>query len=339
MSVVICLYAPSGHAIDCNKDGICGGGVVKFFYFRVLKLRLMQPTLLILAAGMASRYGSMKQIQGFGPSGETIMDYSIYDAIRAGFKKVVFIIRKDFADDFKNIFEPKLKGRVATDYVYQDLHSYTGSYVVPAERTKPWGTAHAVLCAKEAIREPFAVINADDFYGRDAFEKAYAFLNAEVRPDLYCIIGYELAKTLSENGTVSRGVCQVDAAGNLVSIAERTKIYRDGDKITYEEGDKKFEVPFDSKVSMNFWGFDPSVFAYTEKIFWGFLKEQGSNSKAEFFIPIIGDKLIKEGKGKIKVIPTSAQWFGVTYKEDAPGVQASLNALIGKGEYPTNLWK
>src|SRR5580698_8042886 len=226
------------------------------------KITIMKPTLLILAAGMASRYGSMKQIQGFGPSGETIMDYSIYDAIRAGFKKVVFIIREDFAEDFKAIFEPKLKGKVATDYVYQDLHSYTGSFAVPAERTKPWGTAHAVLCAKEAIREPFAVINADDFYGRDAFEKAYAFLTGEVSPSVYCIIGYELAKTLSDNGTVSRGVCQVDGAGNLVSINERTKIYQDGGKITYEEGDKKFVVPFDSQVSMNFWGFDASVFGY-----------------------------------------------------------------------------
>ena len=298
----------------------------------------MQPTLLILAAGMASRYGSMKQIQGFGPSGETIMDYSIYDAIRAGFKKVVFIIRKDFADDFKNIFEPKLKGKVATDYVYQDLHDYMGGFKVPAGRTKPWGTAHAVLCAKEAIREPFAVINADDFYGRDAFEKAYAFLTGPVSPRQHCIIGYELAKTLSENGTVSRGVCEVDTSGNLVSIAERTKIYQDGDKITYEEGDKKYEVPFDSKVSMNFWGFDPSIFSYTEKFFHNFLKEQGSNPKAEFFIPIIGDQFIKEGKGVIKVIPTSAKWFGVTYKEDAPGVQASLNALIDAGAYPKKLW-
>jgi len=299
----------------------------------------MQPTLLILAAGMASRYGSMKQIQGFGPSGETIMDYSIYDAIRAGFKKVVFIIREDFAQDFKNIFEPKLKGKVATDYVYQDLRSFTGSYPVPADRTKPWGTAHAILCAKDAIREPFAVINADDFYGRDAFEKAYRFLVGEVNPDLHSIIGYQLAKTLSDNGTVSRGVCQVDKAGNLVAINERTKIYQDGDKkITYEEGDKKFEVPFDSPVSMNFWCFDPSIFPYTEKIFGEFLAEQGTNPKAEFFIPIIGDKFIKEGKGAIKVIPTDAQWFGVTYKEDAPGVQASLNALIGQGAYPNKLW-
>jgi len=281
----------------------------------------------------------MKQIQGFGPNGETIMDYSIYDAIRAGFTKVVFIIRKDFAEDFKNIFEPKLKGKVAIDYVCQDLRSFTGDYPVPAERTKPWGTAHAVLCAKDAIKEPFAVINADDFYGRDAFEKAYGFLTGPVDASTYCIIGYELAKTLSDNGTVSRGVCQVDAGGNLVSIAERTKIYEENGKITYEENDKKFEVPFDSKVSMNFWAFDPSVFGYTEKMFHEFLQEQGTNPKAEFFIPIIGDKFIKNGDGKIKVISTGAKWFGVTYKEDAPEVQASLNALIDKGEYPKSLWK
>jgi len=298
----------------------------------------MQPTLLILAAGMASRYGSMKQIQGFGPNGETIMDYSIYDAVRAGFKKVVFIIRKDFAEDFKNIFEPKWKDKVELDYVYQDLHSFTGSYPVPADRTKPWGTAHAVLCAKDAINEPFAVINADDFYGRDAFEKAYAFLTNGVSDNVYSIIGYELAKTLSDNGTVSRGVCQVDANNNLVSIAERTKIYEENGKITYEEGDKKFEVPFDSKVSMNFWCFAPSVFSYTEKLFTEFLREQGTNPKAEFFIPIIGDKFIQEGKGAIKVIPTGAKWFGVTYKEDAPEVKASLNALIDKGEYSSKIY-
>ena len=299
----------------------------------------MQPTLLILAAGMASRYGSMKQIQGFGPSGETIMDYSIYDAIRSGFGKVVFIIRKDFAEDFKNIFEPKLKGRIATGYVYQEMDAFTKGYPIPAERSKPWGTAHAVLCAALTIREPFAVINADDFYGRDAFEKAYTFLTKECNERLYSIIGYDLAKTLSENGSVSRGVCEVDAGLNLVSIAERTKIYRDSNgKITYEEGEKKYEVRDDAKVSMNFWCFDPSVFAFTEKIFGEFLAANGSNPKAEFFIPIIGDRFIHEGKGHIKVIPTSAQWFGVTYKEDAPEVQKSLNQLIAAGEYPNRLW-
>ncbi len=300
----------------------------------------MGSTLLILAAGMASRYGSMKQVEGFGPSGETIMDYSIYDAIESGFTKVVFIIRKDFADNFKAIFEPKLKGRIETDYVYQDMSSFIGDYKAPAERTKPWGTAHAVLCAKYAINEPFAVINADDFYGRDAFQKADKFLNTKCSPKLYSIIGYELIKTLSENGSVSRGVCEVDADNNLVSIAERTKIYSDENgKITYEDGDQKFEVPSDSKVSMNFWCFDPSMFSFTEKIFQEFLSENISAPKSEFFIPIIGDRFIKEGQGAIEVIPTSAQWFGVTYKEDAPQVQKSLNKLIGDGVYPDNLWK
>jgi UTP-glucose-1-phosphate uridylyltransferase len=299
----------------------------------------MQPTLLILAAGMASRYGSMKQVQGFGPSGETIMDYSIYDAMRSGFKKVVFIIREEFADDFKHIFEPKLKGRIATDYVFQELHAYIGGHSVPVERTKPWGTGHAVLCASQAVKEPFAVINADDFYGRDAFEKAYAFLTTQCNERLYSIIGYELAKTLSENGSVSRGVCQVDASNNLVSIAERTKIYRGQDgQITYEEGNQKFVVSSDSHVSMNFWCFDPSVFSFIEKIFAQFLDEQIHNGKAEFFIPIIADQFIRDGKGKITVIPTSAQWFGVTYKEDAPGVRESLDKLVQAGSYPTKLW-
>ncbi|MFI5155792.1 MAG: NDP-sugar synthase [Chitinophagales bacterium] len=299
----------------------------------------MQPTLLILAAGMASRYGSMKQIQGFGPSGETIMDYSIYDAIKAGFTKVVFIVRKEFAEDFKAIFEPKLTGRVATEYVFQDLHDFTGKFELPGNRTKPWGTAHAVLCAKSAIREPFAVINADDYYGQDAFHKASGFLITQCNPGLHSIIGYELAKTLSENGSVSRGVCVVDSENNLISINERTKIYRDVDgRITYEEEEKKYDVPYDSKVSMNFWCFDPSIFSFIERLFIEFLAENGSDPKSEFFIPIIGDRFIKAGKGKIRIIPTSAQWFGVTYKEDAPEVQKSLNALIASGMYPKTLW-
>jgi dTDP-glucose pyrophosphorylase len=299
----------------------------------------MQPTLLILAAGMASRYGSMKQVQSFGPSGETIMDYSIHDAIEAGFGKVVFIIRKEFADNFKEIFEPKLKGKIKTDYVYQEIDGFTGDYKVPVERTKPWGTAHAVLSAIDAVHEPFAVINADDFYGRDAFEKAYKFLTTDCSSNLYSIIGYELIKTLSENGSVSRGVCQVDGNNNLVSIAERTKIYMNEDnKITYEENDKKFEVPSTAKVSMNFWCFDPSVFDFIKNIFQEFLAENINNPKSEFFIPIIGDKFIHDGRGAIKVIPTDAKWFGVTYKEDAPDVQESLNKLINAGVYPKNLW-
>src|SRR5664279_5291348 len=195
----------------------------------------MKPTLLILAAGMGSRYGGIKQMDSFGPSGETIIDYSIYDAIKSGFGKIVFIIRKDFADVFKNIFEPKLEGKIETAYVMQEMDSFTNGFTMPAERTKPWGTAHAVLCAKEEIHEPFAVINADDFYGRDAFEKAAKFLKGEVAPETWCIVGYQLSKTLSKNGTVSRGVCEVDDDGNLISIVERIKIYPEENKIVYEE--------------------------------------------------------------------------------------------------------
>ena len=298
----------------------------------------MQPTLLILAAGMASRYGSMKQMEGFGPSGETIMDYSIYDAIRAGFGKVVFIIRKDFADNFKAAFEPKLRGKVEIDYVYQELTSFTEGFSIPATRVKPWGTAHAILCAKDVIKEPFAVINADDFYGRDAFEKAAKFLKEECAADKHALIGYELAKTLSENGTVSRGVCEVDAANNLVSISERTKIYPEAGKIVYEDEAGKHEVPYHSSVSMNFWCFDASVFTLASDLFVEFLATRGQEEKSEFFIPIVADQFIKKGSGVVKVIPTSSQWFGVTYKEDAPGVQKSVNDLVASGEYPASLW-
>jgi hypothetical protein len=299
----------------------------------------MKPTLLILAAGMASRYGSMKQIQSFGPSGETIMDYSVYDAIQSGFRKIVFIIRKDFAADFKDIFEPKWGKKAETAYVYQEMGSFLNGYSAPVERTKPWGTAHAVLSAKPVIPDPFAVINADDFYGRDAFEKAYQFLTTACNPTTYSIIGYDLAKTLSENGSVSRGVCEVDNKNNLISIHERTKIFRNEEgKITYEEGGKTFNVQDTAKVSMNFWCFDPGVFPFIEKIFHEFLETSGQDPKSEFFIPIIGDRFIHEGKGQIKIIPTGANWFGVTYKEDAPGVQQSINELVAAGEYPGRLF-
>lgn len=299
----------------------------------------MKPTLMILAAGMASRYGSMKQTEGFGPTGETIMDYSIYDAIRAGFGKVVFIIRKDFAENFKASFEPKLKGKIETGYVYQEMDSFTEGFTIPSERSKPWGTAHAVLCAKGAINEPFAVINADDFYGRNAFEKAFDFLTKECDAKTYSLIGYELNKTLSEHGTVSRGVCDVNDKGNLVSITERTKIYKEGNDIIFEDNGEKKKVPFDAKVSMNFWCFDPSVFELTEKLFHQFLTDHINEPKSEFFIPIVADHFIKEEGGIIKVIPTSSQWFGVTYKEDAPVVAKSLHQLIDKGDYPQSLWQ
>ena len=299
----------------------------------------MQPTLLILAAGMASRYGSLKQTEGFGPSGETIMDYSIYDAIRAGFGKVVFIIRKDFAEDFKAGFEPKLKGKIKTEYVFQEMESYLGELKVPAGRTKPWGTGHAVLCAKEAVTEPFAVINADDFYGQDAFVKAADFLNKQCSEKRYSIIGYQLAKTLSEHGSVSRGVCQVDAEQNLISIKERTKIYKENDTVVYEDADGKHTVSADSSVSMNFWCFHPDLFKNTEKLFLKFVQENTSNIKAEFFIPIIAEDFMDNQGGQINVIPTSAKWFGVTYKEDAPVVKASVDKLVADGIYPESLWK
>jgi hypothetical protein len=297
----------------------------------------MKPTLVILAAGMASRYGSMKQVEGFGPSGETIMDYSIFDAIRTGFGKIVFIIRKEFEDNFKSIFEPKLKGRIESVYVHQELDSFTDDFVIPAERKKPWGTAHAVLCAKDVIQEPFAVINADDFYGHNAFTNAITFLNVGCNEKTYAIIGYDLLNTLSEHGTVNRGVCTLNYDGSLSEITERINISKKGDQILCDDNLSPKELPLNTRVSMNFWCFDVSFFTYTQKLFQIFLKERGNEPKSEFFIPIVADQFIKDG-GRIEVISTSAGWFGVTYKEDAPVVAENLNKLIRSGEYPQNLW-
>lgn len=298
----------------------------------------MKPTLVILAAGMASRYGSMKQVEGFGPSGETIMDYSIFDAIRAGYGKVVFIIREAFVENFKSIFEPKLKGKIETAYVCQELTSYTNGYSFPQERTKPWGTAHAVLCAKEAVDGPFAVINADDFYGSNAFKNAAAFLSNGCNATTYAIVGYDLVKTLSEHGTVNRGVCTLDGDGRLITVTERINIAKKEGKIICGDGLEPAELSVNTRVSMNFWCFDKSYFSVTEKMFAEFLAANGQELKSEFFIPIVADRFIAEGN-KIEVIPTTSSWFGVTYKEDAPFVQDSLNKLIADGEYPQNLWE
>ena len=297
------------------------------------------PTLLILAAGMASRYGSLKQIDKFGPDNECLMEYSIYDAINAGFTKIVFVIRESFAEEFKKLFEPKLKGRIELDYVYQTLDAFTGNFSFPAERTKPWGTAHAILCAKEAINEPFAVINADDFYGTAAFVKAYSFLQQQCDEKNCAIIGYPLENTLTENGTVSRGICTVDNNSNLLSVTERTKIFRSENGIVYEEADTIFPVPENTYASMNFWCFSPAVFDHMEQLFHLFLKESAYEPKAEFFITVVADTFIKEKGGTIKVIPTNSQWFGVTYKDDAPGVRTALSNLISKGEYPLQLFE
>ncbi|GAA4785029.1 nucleotidyltransferase [Olivibacter ginsenosidimutans] len=302
----------------------------------------MKPTLLILAAGMASRYGSMKQIDAFGPNGETIIDYSIYDAIKAGFGKVSFIIREEFADSFKSIFEPKLQGKIATDYVFQsyDLKKYGIDKEI--ERAKPWGTAHAVLEAHAQINEPFCVINADDFYGYEAFDKMAKFLTSEVNDQTFSLMGYQVDKTLSEHGTVSRGVCEVDSQGNMTAINERTQVYFkevDGQKrVFYQENEEEVEIPNDTRVSMNFWGFTPAVFEESKKLFVDFVEANQHNPKAEFFIPLVADELIKLGKATFKVIPTSEEWFGVTYKEDKPIVQANISALVEKGVYPEKLF-
>ena len=297
----------------------------------------MKPTLVILAAGMASRYGSMKQVQSFGPGGETIMDYSIYDAIRAGFGKVVFIIRAQYAAQFQSIFEPKLKGLIETEYVFQELDSFTNGYSFPTERSKPWGTAHAVLCAKEVVKEPFAVINADDFYGRNAFEQAVRFLQTGCDTRTFGIVGYDLAATLSEHGTVNRGVCQLNKEGDLASITERINIARVNGIIACQDGLTPDTLSEDTKVSMNFWCFATSFFDRTATQFVNFLNQSGQELKSEFFIPLVADQFIQEG-GKIKVVPTQSSWFGVTYKEDAPFVQQSLEILINAGEYPSKLW-
>lgn len=298
----------------------------------------MEPALVILAAGMASRYGSMKQIQGFGPGGETIIDFSIYDAIRCGFGKIVFIVRREFVNDFKQIFDAKLKDRVDVAYVYQDMDSFTEGAAIPGERKKPWGTAHAVLCAMEEVKQPFAVINADDFYGFDAFKKANNFLVSECTPNLFAIIGYDLVQTLSDHGTVNRGVCQVDEEGNLVTISERINISMKKGKIICDDDKKPKELSLDTTTSMNFWCFDPAIFDYTQKQFREFLKDNIGNPKAEFFIPIVADQFIKDG-GIIKIVKTHSPWFGVTYKEDAPGVEKRLHELVKQGEYPVKLWE
>jgi hypothetical protein len=299
----------------------------------------MQPTLVVLAAGMASRYGSMKQVEGFGPSGETIMEYSIYDAIRAGFGKVVFIIREEFLDMFKETFAAKLEGKIKVDFAFQELQKFVGGRQIPEERKKPWGTGHAVLCCKGIVNEPFAVINADDFYGRDGFVKAYDFLKYKAADDNYSIIGYELKKTLSDNGSVSRGVCKVDKDGNLIDINERTKIYRNEKGIiTYEDEAGLHEVSEDATVSMNFFAFGTNFINQCEKYFDGFLDKEMNNPKSEFFIPLVVDQVVKNKEGNVKVIPTSAQWFGVTYKEDAPEVKAKIDKLVADGEYPVSLW-
>lgn len=299
----------------------------------------MNATLLVLAAGMASRYGSLKQIDKFGPSGESIIDYSIYDAIKAGFTKVVFVIREEFEAGFKELFEPRLAGKIQIEYVHQKLAAFTDGFNIPPERNKPWGTAHAVLCAKRVINEPFAVINGDDFYGLDAFTKAYDFLTTEAAPDLWANICYELRNTLSDYGSVSRGICDTGKNNFITSIVEQTKVYRDNGRLVAEENGQMTVLDERTNASMNFWCFTPYVFDFSLLLFQQFLVNNLRESKSEFFIPLVGDEFVKQQKGNIKAITTAAKWFGVTYKEDKPLVQQCINELIGQGIYPSSLWE
>lgn len=302
----------------------------------------MKPTLYILAAGMGSRYGGLKQLDGVGPQGQTIMDYSIFDAIRAGFGKVVFVIRHDFEDSFKKQIVSKYEGHIPVEVVFQSIDALPEGFEVPADRQKPWGTNHAVLMAEGVINEPFAVINADDFYGRDAFEVIAKYLT-EIKPEdkgKYCMVAFQVGNTMTENGSVSRGVCSVDAEGKLADVVERTAIAFDEDhKIFFndEEGKKQY-LEANTPVSMNFWGFTPDYFGYSKREFVKFLTNHGQKLKSEFFIPSVVDKLVKNGEATVDVLGTTSKWFGVTYSEDRPGVVANLAALHEAGEYPDSMF-
>ncbi len=298
-----------------------------------------KPTLVVLAAGMGSRYGSLKQMDGIGPGGEAILDYSVYDAVRAGFGRVVFVIRHSFEQDFKEVFNAaRFGGQIDVDYVYQELDYLPAGISVPEGRTKPWGTNHAVMMAAKTVDGPFAAINADDFYGADAYVKMGDFLR-NAGPGEYAMVGYRLDKTLSDNGTVSRGECRVDANGYLTSMVERTTIGRKGGEIVYTLDGKDYPMAPETPVSMNFFGFTPDYFLHSYDYFPEFLKAAEGNLKAEFYIPTMVNKLVADGAATMKVLETSAQWFGVTYKEDKPEVQARLRELIDEGAYPEKLWK
>lgn len=300
----------------------------------------MKPTLLILAAGMGSRYGGLKQLDGIGPCGETIMDYSVFDAKRAGFGKIVFVIRSNFKEDFFKRIVSRYANHIDVDVVYQEIESVPEGCAYNTERTKPWGTNHAVLMGKKVINTPFAVINADDFYGKDSYGELAKFLIAsEGRKNSYCMVGYQIGNTLSESGTVSRGVCSVEGE-YLSSIVECGKIGRENGVIRYPKADGTFEtLESDTPVSMNMWGFTPDYFDYSEVAFRTFLKERGNEPTSEFYIPTMINDLIVAKKITCKVLRTTSKWFGVTYAEDKQQVISKINQLIADGCYPKQLWE
>ncbi len=288
---------------------------------------------------MGSRYGGLKQLDEVGPGGEAIIDYSLYDAIRAGFGKVVFVIRTDFDEAFKERFEPRLKGRIAVEYVYQSIDKIPPGFEINPEREKPWGTGHALLMAEKAVNEPMAVINADDFYGRQAYKVMADFLTTSADENEYSMVGYSVGNTLSEFGTVSRGICNTDKDGNLTSVVERLKIKKEGKSIYFYENEERFPLEDNTPVSMNFWGLKPSVFGYLHKGFSEFLSTHGTKLKAEYFIPLLINDLIQTGKARTKVLKSDATWFGITYREDKPFVENKIQSLLKSGEYPERLWQ
>lgn len=300
----------------------------------------MKPTLFVLAAGMGSRYGGLKQLDGLGPNGETIMDYSIYDAIRAGFGKVVFVIRRDFEDDFRKIVLQKYESHIPVEVVFQDIDNLPEGFTCPSDRTKPWGTNHAVLMGKDVIKEPFAVINADDFYGSHSFSVLAKELETlSGKENTYCMVGYRVGNTLSDSGTVARGVCETSNEGFLTTVVERTAIERVDGKVSFtDEAGKVVTIDDNTPVSMNMWGFTPDYFEYSEDFFADFLKDNLNTPKAEFFIPLVVNSLINSGTVKVKVLDTTSKWFGVTYAADRQGVVDKINALIEKGDYPAKLF-
>ena len=294
-------------------------------------------TLLILAAGIGSRYGGIKQIDGFGPSGETIMDYSLYDAIRAGFTKVVFIVREEIKETVKEKFLPRLQGKVEVEFVVQSLDKLIPTSFQNQERTKPWGTGHAMLCAKEVIHEPFAVINADDFYGKDAFQSLADFFNGD-HQGAHAMVGFTLKNVLSEYGSVSRGCGHQDSQGYLQTVVERTTIVKENGKIISKEKEGDLELSPETPTSMNFWGFHPNVFELTSTMFQDFLKTNHQNIKSEFYIPLVVNEMIKTGTGKVKILGGGNTWFGVTYQQDKEEVTSRINQLVHDGWYPSPLW-
>lgn len=299
----------------------------------------MKPTLLILAAGMGSRYGGLKQIEPVGPSGETILEYSIYDAIRAGFGKVVFVIRESFAAEFKTRFESKLAGKIEIQYVYQEIDKLPDGFSLPEGREKPWGTGHAVLMARNVIHEPFAAINADDFYGAGAYKVMADFLSQSAQKEVYSMIGYQLNNTLSDFGGVSRGICKTDDHHFLTKITETHKIRQEGDTILCESANHEtVELSGQETVSMNFWGFHPTVFENIENQFIEFLKTNIEIPKSEFYIPFVVFEMIKTGKAKVVVLKADSPWFGVTYQQDKPFVIEQIQKLTDQGIYPSKLW-